>query len=65
LQRGAMGAQPCELEGGVRRSVYGAAGREGVTRPRQRQGVEREEDQQGIRAQGGDQGACGAFETDL
>jgi hypothetical protein len=63
LQRGAMGEQPCELEGGGRGGVFGPAGRAGFALPRQPQGMEGEEAQKVILAQGGDQGAFGACET--
>ena len=53
----AMGEPQFALEGGVRRVVFGPAGREGVAIPRQHQGMDGEEDQKVILAQGRDQRA--------
>ena len=64
LQRVTMGAQPCELEGGVRGIVCGPAGRAGFARAHQRQGMDRAEDQTVVRTLGGDHGACVACEAE-
>ena len=60
----ARGEPQGEWACGVGGVVCGPARGEGVALPRQRQGMDREEDEQVILAQGGDQGACGACETE-
>ena len=59
----AMGEQQCALEGGVRRGVFGPAGRAGFAIPRPPQGIDGEEDQKVILAPGRDQRAFVEFET--
>ena len=63
-QISAMGEEEFELEFRIRGVVFGPAGRQGLTIPRQRQGIDREEDEKVIRAQGGDQGPFGTFEAE-
>ena len=64
LQRVAMGAEQCELECGIGGVVFGAAGRKGLTLPRQCQRIDGQEDETGIRAQGGNHGPLGECEAD-
>ena len=59
-----MGEEQFELEFGVGGVVFGPAGGEGFTIPRQRQRIEGKEDQKVILAQGGDQGTLVEFEAD-
>jgi hypothetical protein len=58
LQLVPMREQQFELECSVGGIVFGPAGRQGLTIPRQRQRMERAENEQVIRAQGEDQRTC-------
>ena len=64
LQLVAMGQQQFELEFGIRRVVFGPAGRKGFAIPRQRQRIDRKEDEKVILVQGRDNGPFGEFEAD-
>ena len=64
LQRVAMGEEQCELECGIGGVIFGAAGRKGLTLPRQCQRIDGKEDEKVIRAQGGNHGPFGEFEAD-
>jgi hypothetical protein len=63
-QRVAMGEEPCERECGIGGVIFGAAGRKGLTRPRQGEGMDGQEDAKVLLAQGGNKGPCGACEAD-
>ena len=64
VQLVAMGQQQVELEFGIGGIVFGPAGRESFTIPRQHERIDREEDEKVIRAQGGDQRPFVKFEAD-
>jgi hypothetical protein len=64
LQLVAMGEEQFELEFGIGRVIFGAAGRQGLTIPRQCQRIDGKEDEKVIRAQGGNNGTFGEFEAD-
>jgi hypothetical protein len=60
----AMGQQQCEWEFGLRRVVFGPAGRQGCAIPRQRQRIDRKEDEKVLLGQGRDHGPWGKVEAD-